>query len=247
VSANRFQKETRWSADLSGEIVIEVGSGSGRFTGHALDTGATVLTFDYSHAVEANYRSNGHRENVLVVQASVYEMPFRDGYADKLFCFGVLQHTPDPEESFACLAKKLRGGGQIAADVYALRLRTLLWSKYWVRPITTRVGDNEAKYRFFKRYIDVMWPLAMLNIKVFPATIARKINWQMFVPDYSEYDLTEDQMRQWAYLDLFDMLAPAHDHPKTRGTFKSWFRRYGFREVDVHHGYYGIEGRGIKI
>jgi hypothetical protein len=73
------------------------------------------------------------------------------------------------------------------------------------------------------------------------------INWQLFVPDYSEYDLTDEQLKQWAYLDLFDMLAPAYDRPKSRRTFQKWFKHYGFRDIDVHYGYNGVEGRGIKL
>ena len=247
VSETRFREETKWGAALEGEVVIEAGCGSGRFTPHALATGATVLTFDFSNAVEANFRSNSDNPNACIVQASLYEMPFRDGYADRLFCFGVLQHTPNPLESFRCLTTKVRAGGHLAADIYALRFRTLFWSKYWVRPITSRFGDDESKYRLFKRYVDLMWPLARLNMRVFPNWFGRKINWQLFVPDYSEYDLTDEQLKQWAYLDLFDMLAPAYDRPKSRRTFQKWFKHYGFRDIDVHYGYNGVEGRGIKL
>ena len=86
-------------------------------------TGGTVVSFDYSGAVAANYRSNGSHENLLV-QASVYEMPFRLNYLDKAFCFGVLQHTPNPREAFISIVQQLRPGGRIAADVYAKNLRT---------------------------------------------------------------------------------------------------------------------------
>jgi ubiquinone/menaquinone biosynthesis C-methylase UbiE len=33
---------------------------------------------------------------VLIVQADVFAMPFRAGTFDRIFCFGMLQHTPDP-------------------------------------------------------------------------------------------------------------------------------------------------------
>lgn len=40
-----FEKETRWGKGLNDEVVLEVGSGSGRFTPHALETRATVVSF----------------------------------------------------------------------------------------------------------------------------------------------------------------------------------------------------------
>jgi hypothetical protein len=70
-SSVRFAEETRWGTSLKGEVIIEAGGGSGRFTPHALATGAVVLSLDYSSAVEANYRSNHEHANLLVVQASI--------------------------------------------------------------------------------------------------------------------------------------------------------------------------------
>ena len=96
VSEQRFFAQTHWPRDLSGQLVLEVGSGSGRFTEQAANTGATVVSLDYSYAVDANYASNGSKPNVLIVQADVFAMPFRPGTFDRLFCFGMLQHTPDP-------------------------------------------------------------------------------------------------------------------------------------------------------
>src|SRR5437764_6293570 len=75
-SETRFFEETGWSRGLEGQILIEPGSGSGRFTEHALRTGATVLSLDYSRAVEANYASNGHHEKLLLGQGDMFRMPF---------------------------------------------------------------------------------------------------------------------------------------------------------------------------
>ena len=63
----RFFESSKWSRDLKGETILEVGSGSGRFTEHAVSTGAMVISLDYSIAVEANYASNGHNKNLLIV------------------------------------------------------------------------------------------------------------------------------------------------------------------------------------
>ena len=46
-------ESSKWNRDLKGETILEVGSGSGRFTEHAVSTGAMVISLDYSIAVEA--------------------------------------------------------------------------------------------------------------------------------------------------------------------------------------------------
>ncbi|MEA1928507.1 MAG: methyltransferase domain-containing protein, partial [Candidatus Auribacterota bacterium] len=111
LSETRFFEETGWDRDLRGQIILEAGGGSGRFTQQAASTGAMVISLDLSSAVEANYASNGGRENVLIIQGDLREMPVRDNYFDKLFCLGVIQHTPAPEETFQGLIRYLKPGG----------------------------------------------------------------------------------------------------------------------------------------
>jgi len=71
LSERRFFEQSKWPLRLDGEVVIEAGSGAGRFTSIAAVTGATVLSLDYSEAVDANYATNGDRENVLIVQGDI--------------------------------------------------------------------------------------------------------------------------------------------------------------------------------
>ncbi len=246
ITVDRFYNETRWSRQLPGEMILEIGCGSGRFTREAIRTGAMVMSFDYSSAVEANYRSNGQAENVLIVQASIYEVPFPRESFDKVFCFGVLQHTPDPELAFARMTQCAKPGGRIASDVYVKNLgRWLLQPKYWVRPFV-RGSDPARLYRRIQRYIDTMWPLSRLISRI--PKIGPIINWKLLLPDYSRElpGAGEDVLREWMYLDAMDMLAPAYDSPQTLQTFKRWHMECGLTDIDVHYGYNGIEGRATR-
>lgn len=246
LSEGRFKEETGWGSDLRGENILEVGSGSGRFTRHALETGALVFSCDYSSAVEANYRSNGMHENLLLVQASVYEMPFKRGFFDKAFCFGVLQHTPDPQKSFCSILEHLKPGGKMVSDIYVKNLgRWLLQPKYWVRPLTRGMAP-ENLYGAVKKYVDLMWPLARIVRKI--PFIGPTLNWKLLIADYSRQlpDADDSTLREWAYLDTFDMLSPAYDRPATLKTFKRWHEESGLIDVEVRYGFNGLEGRGTK-
>jgi len=246
ISKERFEKETRWGNDLKGEILLEAGCGSGRFTPHALDTGATVVSFDYSNAVEANYMSNGDRENLLVVQADIYQMPFRQEYFNRSYCFGVLQHTPDVRAAFLEIVSHVKPGGCIASDVYLKSMgNMLLATKYKVRPFTAG-KDPQKLYARVRQYIDFMWPLARLLRKI--PRYGKSINWLLLIADYSQLLKGADDrtLREWAYLDTFDMLAPQYDSPQTVRIFKRWHEVAGLMDIDVHKGYNGVEGRARR-
>lgn len=244
ISESRFFGQTRWPRQMPGELVLEVGSGGGRFTEQIASTGATVVSLEYSSAVEANFASNGKHPNVLIVQADLYHMPFHPASFDRVVCIGVLQHTPDVRKSFLTLPQYLRPAGYLAVDIYRRPrgIRRLLNTRYWVRPLTRRIAP-ERLYRLTSSYVRTMWPVARLIGRI--PVVGRKLNWMLLIGSYhGMYELSDEQMREWAVLDTFDMLAPAYDQPQDVETVRAWFMEAGLEEVDVHPGYNGIEGRG---
>ena len=245
ISEERFFNETRWPRSMEGELILEAGSGSGRFTVQAASTGAMVVSFDYSSAVEANYRNNGHLDNVLIVQASIFEMPFRTDYFSRVFCIGVIQHTPDPGKAFSCLSKVLRPGGNVVVDAYRIRpwYEMIFLTKYWVRPLTRRL-PNDALYRFCEKWVTFWWGLTGIFVRL---TGRRTLSWFLLIADYrGVLPLPDNLQREWSILDSFDMLAPAYDYPQTIASVRRWFEENGYVSVDVGYGYNGIEGRGTR-
>ncbi len=246
ITEERFFKSTKWEKNLKGEIILEAGSGAGRFTEIVSKTGAFIISFDYSNAVETNYNYNGQKENVLIVQADIYKLPFRDNYFDRVFCFGVLQHLPNVEKGFFSLIPVLKSKGKLAIDVYKKSLlRKLLYTKYWIRPITKRI-DKEKLFNFVEKWINFWWPKTRWISKRIPHGRYIIKNF-LFIADYTGvYDLNDELLKRWAILDTFDMLSPAYDNPQTLKTVKNWFEKGGFENIEVEYGYNGIVGRGIK-
>jgi len=250
VSEERFFNETRWPRKLDGEVILEVGSGSGRFTEQAASTGAMLVSMDLSSAVEANYASNGNKDNVLIVQADIFKLPFRENFFDKLFCFGVLQHTPDVEQAFMSFPRYLKSGGILVMDVYDKKkgirglLKRLSITRYWIRPVTKNIPPDKL-YNLCKRYIEFMWPIAKIINKI--PYIGKALNWRLLIADYrGDYNLSEKMLKEWAILDTFDMLSPTYESLQYIETVQKWFSNAGMRDIDVCYGYNSIEGRGIK-
>ena len=249
-SENRFFDETRWSLDLQGQVILEVGSGSGRFTEQAASTGAFVVSMDYSCAVEANYASNGTKPNVMIVQGNIYSMPFKKSLFDKLFCFGVLQHTPDVRKAFLSLPPFLKPGGELVVDVYKKTSLSFFSTKYYVRQITKRMDPNRL-YKIVRNYIDFMWPLCSLIHKI--PKIGSTINWLLLVADSSRctcskwhLNLNAYMLKEWTYLTTFDLLSPKYEQPQRIKTVQRWFKDAGLIDIGVAYGYNGIEGRGKR-
>lgn len=243
ISETRFFEETHWPRELHGSTVLEIGSGSGRFTEQAASTRAMVVSLDYSYAVDANYASNGHKDNVLIVQGDIYSMPFKANFFDRIFCIGVLQHTPDVERAFFSLPKYLKPGGNLVIDIYRRNWMYLLTTHYWLRPITKRL-PAETLYKLVEKYINLMWPVARLINRLPKGNL---INWALSVTDYrGQYPLSEEMLRDWAILDTFDDLAAFYRNPQTLETVKKWFTDARLESIEVHYGYNGIEGRATK-
>lgn len=244
---DRFRKETRWGGDLKGQIVLEAGCGVGSFTAPALATGATVISFDVSAGVETVYADNWQNENSLVVQASIYEMPFAKTF-DKVFCFGVLQHTPDPKKSFASLVSMLKPGGSIATDIYAevplTRYHGMLRAKYFVRRFVAGM-EPDRLHRWITRYVAVAFPF-FRAVQKFPRGVLVS---QHFMIDQYQTRLTgmrPEFFKEFAVVDIIDMLGAAYDLPATKEEFTKWHHECGLSAVDVDYGYNGLEGRGVK-
>lgn len=232
ISRDRFFQYTRWPRDLSGQTVLEAGSGAGRFTQVLLDAGANVASFDYSAAVLANAQNNAGAERLSLFRGDIYRIPFAPGSFDRVVCIGVLQHTPDPEAAFQALSRMVKPGGHLAVDIYRVGLANLMNPKYPLR-LLRRFIPRDRVVPLARRAVPALLPLkaALRSVPVIGVPLAHAL---VPVADYrGRLPLTDDQAREWSELELIDALTPAHDHPATRGAVLRWCREAGLTDVDV--------------
>ena len=244
ISRDRFFLQSGWnSADLDGRRVLDAGCGAGRFAEVALDCGATVVAVDYSTAVDACQDNLGHYPGFDAVQADIMALPLRAGSFDFVYCFGVLQHTPDAGAALSALPVTLRPGGRLAVDVYMKTGLELLWPKYWLRPLTKRM-DRERLFRLVKRLGPPLLPVSSMIGRV--PKIGRRLRYLVPVVNYEGvHPLSREQLRDWSILDTFDMLSPAYDRPRSPETLRRWLAESGMTEVEVLRTGH-LTGRGVK-
>jgi SAM-dependent methyltransferase len=239
ISRNRLFEVTGWSTRLPGQTILEAGSGAGRFTEVLATTGATILSMDYSTAVDANFTNHGYVPNLHLFQGDIFNIPLRPHSFDKVLCLGVIQHTPDPLGAVRSLVHFLRPGGELVVDVYARRVTALLSWKYLLRPLTSRM-DRMRLYDVISRWVPKMVPLAATLRMLFGRPGARLLP----IVEYSHLGLPPDLNREWAILDTFDMYSAVHDHPQSLATMRQCFRDLGMSEIDVRDGPNGVIARG---
>jgi ubiquinone/menaquinone biosynthesis C-methylase UbiE len=254
VSRERFFKETNWHPQsLDNKNVLEVGAGAGRFSRVVLKhTNANLWSCDYSDAVEVNYKSNFSiaPQRFQIAQASIYDLPYPDKSFDYVFCFGVLQHTPNFDLAFEALAAKLKEGGEIAVDFYPINgWWTKLHAKYILRPFSKKI-NNQKLLKIISNNVDALIWLSKKLTSLKLGVLTR------FIPlvdlETIPKSITPEEFREWVILDTFDMFSPEHDHPQRLNHVKRLFQLNGITitfagKVRYGNNFIATVVRGIKL
>jgi SAM-dependent methyltransferase/uncharacterized protein YbaR (Trm112 family) len=212
-SRQRFDSEVGWGSDLAGRWVVDAGCGSGRFAEIAASYGAEVIAVDLSEAVDAAADNLAHRPNVHVIQADIRHLPLRRGSVRYLYSIGVLQHTPDPVASAEALVRQLPVGGNFCFTIYGRGTWTMLYSKYWLRPVTRRM-DPAHLLTIIEKTMPVLFPVTTVLFSL--PVVGRAFRFAIPVANYVDRTDAPERVRyEEAVLDTFDMLSPRYDHPIT--------------------------------
>ena len=230
-SEHRLRTETTWTPEwLEGKWILDAGCGAGRFLEVASRTEqCQTVGVDISEAVDAVQETLTGRRNVHLVQASLFNLPFRPRSFDGVYCIGVIQHTPDPLRAVRSLAQMVRDGGQIALTMYERQAFTMLYSKYWIRPLSRRIRPQ----RLLAAIKIAMPPLFALTEVLFRIPLLKRV-FRFLIPVANYVDVTDLSMRQryrWAVLDTFDMLAPAYDAPQREQDIVATLSEAGVHDI----------------
>ena len=236
LSEKRFFDETSWEREwMAGKLILDAGCGAGRFLDASSKTDAEIVGVDLSNAVDAAKSNTAGRKNVHIVQASIYELPFRKETFDGVYCIGVVQHTPDPKKTMRCAAKMVKKGGRLAFFIYEKRRWTKFYSKYLIRPFTKRL-KSETLLKVIKVAMPILFPITEVAFRI--PVVGKIVGFMIPVSNYvginvkSNQGLDIKQRYRWALMDTFDMLAPEYDEPQTFEEVRELLTNEGI--VDLH-------------
>ena len=227
-SEKTLEAVTGWTErDYRGRLVLDAGVGSGRFAEIAAAKGGEVVGFDLTDAVDAAFENVGRHPRVHLVQADLFQMPFRARSFDLAYSVGVLHHTPDPRGAFERLSTVVRPGGGLAVYLYH-RYGPGHRGPDALRRITTRLprrlmlGVAAAAIPLYYLYrVPLLGPLLRLA-----APISQHPDWR------------------WRWLDTFDWYTPRYQFKYLYPEIHRWFLECGFEDIRIFDD--PIRMRGTK-
>jgi SAM-dependent methyltransferase len=235
---------------LKNKLILEAGSGAGRFTEILLKQGGNVHSFDYSSAVDANAINNGDKDSLTLVQADIRKIPFEKNKYDFVICLGVLQHTPNPEESIKSLWNMVKPGGRLIIDHYIFSWRTFL-----PPPIGQALGiyrkivlslQSSKRFKFVKRLVDFWFPFHWTFRNNFIMTrLLRRLSPVIFHYEYLTLK-DKDMYYQWSLLDTHDSTTDYYRHTRTKLQIKKFLMSLEAKQISVNEGGNGIEASCVK-
>ena len=223
--------------------VLEAGCGAGRFTEVLLNTPLThVFSVDYTSAVDANQDNCPQDDSHRIFQADINCLLFASRQFDLVFCLGVIQHTPCPEETIAKLYDSVKPGGALVLDHYNFSLRKLTKIGQLLRLLLKRM-PSEKQLKYTRRLVDIFFSLhrAVSHVWLFQIILSRV---SPIVTYYFTYPELNDRLQyEWALLDTHDSLTDWYKHFRSKNQIKRILTNLGAVDIEVAYGGNGVEAR----
>jgi len=210
------------------KIGLDAGCGAGRHIQHASRLGAEMIGVDLSDAVLTAYQKNIHNQRIHIVQADIYQLPFREQTFDFIYSLGVLHHLPKPEEGFDRLIPLLKSNGAIFIWLYAYAFRKVALEA--LRVISLRLSNpNLRRMAYLCALIDY-------GIFINLYSLLNKIDGlNRLVNKYAPLRIKEYALHGFkvSYTDWFDRLsAPLTNYYKQPQLLK-WINHHGIDHTQL--------------
>lgn len=226
--------------DLKNKTIVDIGCGSGRFTKWGAKLGAKIVFgTDLGESVEVAYQMTKKLNNVCIVQADIYHMPFKNVF-DIAYSIGVLHHLPEPKKGFLSLPKVLKNNGKMLTWIY------------------NRRNNNRAIYFYepIRSVLKKMPKPILLKFCYFPAFAVHAINYLTFwLNSIGKHDIAKKiPFSYYANFpfnmklnDAFDILATPKSNYFYYEEIEMWYNNAKLKHIkSFEHPEQGITSIGLK-
>jgi len=203
-----------------GKLGLDIGCGAGRHAMQASKKGSEIIAIDLSQAVDAAQQNNSTNKLVHIIQADIYNLPFKAGIFDFIYSLGVLHHLSEPENGYKTLIPFLREGGALFIWLYVFSLRKNVLEI--LRAVAKRLSNNNVRrMAFLCNMIDYG---IFINLFRFAHNMPVLGKWvKKFTPlriiEYSKHGF------RISYTDWFDRLSAPITNYYKENEMKLWLKR----------------------
>jgi SAM-dependent methyltransferase len=232
-------------AFFPGKLGMDLGCGFGRHIYNAAKFGAEMVGVDISDAIESTRVNTEGLPNVHLVQANVYQLPFKPGVFDFAYSIGVLHHLPEPEQAFQCVVQVVRPRGSVFVWVYSNSRRLVNFALESVRAVTTRSPKPvQQALSFIGAAIDwtgFIMPYRILSRMPIVGGVVRRHGLPR-LKVYGEYPF------QVVYADWFDRLAAPIRFYYDGDAMRGWLDRAHLQHTAISPtGLFGWRAYGERV
>ena len=162
-----------------------------------------------------------------------------------VFCLGVVQHTPSPEQTVKCLYEQVRPGGTLVIDHYTYDFSWFTKTAPILRLYLKRLDPDEG-IRWTERLVNIFLPLHQLARRFYLAQALLSRFSPVLYYYHAFPNLSDEVHREWALLDTHDSLTAWYMHFRSRGQIRRMLEQLGLQEVWCEYGGNGVEARGQR-
>jgi SAM-dependent methyltransferase len=210
---------------LKGQMVLDAGCGSGRYSRIAGEAKAIVIGVDFSSAVETAVANTAHLPNVHIIQSDIFELPFQLQLFEFIYSIGVLHHTPNTKKALLRLVPLLTHSGEISIWLYPRWTIPVELYNRFLRAITTRMSLDTLH-----RLAELVEPVGLLKLQLLTADRW----WQRLLGQLLRgvtIGLSYHPDREIRICDTFDWFSPAYQWHHTDQEVESWLREFGLVDI----------------
>lgn len=215
--------------DIENKTILEIGCGAGPY----LDISAReynakhIIGVDLSRAVDSAYENVGDLENVTIIQANLFSLPFKNSTFDLVYSLGVLHHTPNTKEAFNSITPFVKEGGEVSIWLYGKYWERKIRNQNWIRRNLTSKLSSKQLYVFSKiaSYLYYLYLTPILGDGL-----------RERLPIAMDKDI---EVRQ---LNTFDMYSPTYINYHYLDEVYEWFEENGFEKIKPSKYLLGMKG-----
>ncbi|PIR08919.1 hypothetical protein COV53_00470 [Candidatus Gottesmanbacteria bacterium CG11_big_fil_rev_8_21_14_0_20_37_11] len=226
---------------IKDKLILDAGCGSGRLTKQLAKLGAKkVYGVDIHSSINKVKENCRDIPNLRIIQADIFNLPFKSNIFDVVWCNGVIHHTADPYLAFHKLVKIVKPGGKLYIWVYEKKFSPYKFVKDVFR---------------FTHLDRLSYPLLFKVCQLFSiiSVIFHSIYKIVTIPIYPFYNRSRyflKTLRKRSYEEFlmtwFDILSPKYDFRYSKKQIIKWFTENGFKNLLFYENQIGICGTKIK-